>query len=220
MASHETPGTRKRNWTFIVYPESAPADWIDQITSMGLRGAISPCHNLDVNPTGEVKKAHYHVVLVYSAAQKENAAQAVSDAFSGVKVLPVKDLRGMMRYLCHIDNPEKHQYDPADVITFGGIDYLEYVSSAADVDAAVAEMLDFCEAQDITSFYRLARYAREHRPDWFRVLSTQRTVFIVNYLKSRRYERQAEEESTGYRDLDHQRHLLHASRPLGSRGAA
>lgn len=212
MASHELKGSRKRNWTFIVYPESAPKDWIRQITSMGLRGAISPCHNRDVNPSGEPKKPHYHVVLTYSGAVTENAAQAVSDAFSGVKVLPVKDLRAMMRYLCHLDNPEKAQYDVNEVTTMGGVDYLEITKSAADVDVALGEMLDFCEKNDISSFYRLSLYARKNRPDWFRVLTTQRTVFLVNYLKSRRYERMEEEATGNFSDLTLQRLLLKASR--------
>lgn len=220
MASHEKAGTRKRNWTFIVYPESAPGDWISQLTSMGLRGAISPCHDKDMNATGSPKKPHYHVVLAFSGAVRENAAQSVSDAFSGIKVQQVKDLRAIMRYLCHLDNPEKAQYDVNEVVTFGGIDYLEVISSVADVDVCVGEMLDFCEKQDISSFYRLARYARENRPDWFRVLSTQRTVFLVNYLKSRRYERMEEEQTIDFHDLNKQRYLFNAARAEVERDSA
>ena len=56
---------KKRNWTFVLYPESAPADWREQLQKTGLLCAISPLHDRDVNPDGEVKKAHYHVILIY-----------------------------------------------------------------------------------------------------------------------------------------------------------
>ena len=55
---------KKRNWAFVLYPESAPADWKEQLQLSGLMGAISPLHDKDINPTGGPKKAHYHVVLV------------------------------------------------------------------------------------------------------------------------------------------------------------
>ena len=47
---------KKRNWTFVLYPESAPSDWIEQLKLSGLMCAVSPLHDKDVNPTGEPKK--------------------------------------------------------------------------------------------------------------------------------------------------------------------
>ena len=57
---------KKRNWTFLVYPESAPADWVSKLQATGLPVAISPLHDKDINPDGELKKAHYHVIVCYS----------------------------------------------------------------------------------------------------------------------------------------------------------
>ena len=51
---------KKRNWAFVVYPESAPEDWIEQLQKTGLQCAVSPLHDKDTDPTGEPKKAHYH----------------------------------------------------------------------------------------------------------------------------------------------------------------
>ena len=58
---------KKRNWAFVLYPESAPADWLDQLKKSGVMGAVSPLHDKDVNATGEPKKAHYHIILVYGS---------------------------------------------------------------------------------------------------------------------------------------------------------
>ena len=57
---------KKRNWAFVLYPESAPVDWRDLLQKTGLQCAVSPLHDRDLNPDGEPKKAHFHV-LSYSA---------------------------------------------------------------------------------------------------------------------------------------------------------
>jgi hypothetical protein len=44
------PFKRGRNWGIIVYPESAPKDWLDIIRMEPV--AVSPLHDKDVNPDG------------------------------------------------------------------------------------------------------------------------------------------------------------------------
>lgn len=180
--------TRKRNWTFVVYADSAPDDWREKLAALHIPMYISPLHDSDVNPDGTPKKPHWHVVLMFSGVKPEAAAQEVSDLCSKVKVQQVKDIVSMARYLCHMDNPEKAQYAVSDVVSLGGADYLEHVQKAADTDAALGEMMDWCVEQGCYSFYRLAMYARRVKPDWFRVLTSQRTVFLTAWLKSMEYE--------------------------------
>ena len=47
---------RKRNWVFVVYPDSAPENWVEKLREMRVPGFISPLHDKDVNPDGEPKK--------------------------------------------------------------------------------------------------------------------------------------------------------------------
>ena len=47
---------KKRNWTFLVYPESAPADWVSKLQATGLPVAISPLHDKDINPTESLRR--------------------------------------------------------------------------------------------------------------------------------------------------------------------
>ena len=56
---------KKRNWAFVLYPESAPKDWREQLAKSGIQCAVSPLHDKDLDPTGNPKKPHYHVILVY-----------------------------------------------------------------------------------------------------------------------------------------------------------
>ena len=45
---------RSKNWATVVYPESAPEQWKEILGDMKVEVLISPLHNKDVNPTGEL----------------------------------------------------------------------------------------------------------------------------------------------------------------------
>lgn len=183
---------RTRNWTILVYEDSAPEDWRKIISDLHIPAFVSPYHDQDIRANGEEKKPHWHVVLCFKGKKSVGQIQAISDKLSGVHVdwehCAVGDLSGMVRYLVHFDDADKAQYAIEDIETFGGADVLTHFSEACDVDAAVGEMMDWLEEQGTTSFAALARYARQHKPDWFRVLSSKRTVFIAQYCRSLQWE--------------------------------
>ena len=58
----EKKNVKKRNWAFVLYPESAPENWKEQLQLTGLPCVISPIHDKDVNPDGTPKKAHHHII--------------------------------------------------------------------------------------------------------------------------------------------------------------
>ena len=102
---------KKRNWAFVLYPESAPADWREQLQKTGLQCAISPLHDKDMNPDNTPKKPHYHVILTYSGPTSYNVVKALTDGFNQPIPQALEQVRGYYRYLTHKDNPEKAQYD-------------------------------------------------------------------------------------------------------------
>lgn len=71
---------KTRAWTFIVYPDSAPDNWRDILDDLHIPWCESPLHDKDQNPTGEQKKAHWHVLL-YSDGPKsfDNVTKLVED---------------------------------------------------------------------------------------------------------------------------------------------
>lgn len=179
---------RARVWAFIAYPESAPADWVSQLRDLHVEILISPLHDKDINPDGEAKKEHYHVIVKFDAPKTRQQAQAVSDLVCGVAVEYVSSTRGYARYLCHLDNPEKAAYSVSEVVSLGGVDYLELIAAAGDDDALLREMMRYCRENSVFSFAALADYAADTRPDWFRILSTKKTLYISQYLKSAYWE--------------------------------
>lgn len=107
---------RTRNFATVVYPESAPADWMDRLNDYHVAALVSPLHDRDTNPSGEPKKPHYHVMLIFEGPKEfETQVKPIFDDIGGVGREMVNSARGYARYLCHLDNPEKAQYDPAEV---------------------------------------------------------------------------------------------------------
>lgn len=183
--SINTIDKRARNFACVVYPESAPHNWLDIIADSKIPVFVSPLHEFDVNPDGEVKKAHYHVISAYEGKKSFNQAKDFFNSFGGVGCEVINSLRGYARYLCHLDNPEKYQYNIEDVICYGGADYISTIGLPTDKYKSIREMMQFCKNNDIYSYAELLEIAAEDHYDWFRILCDSGTVVMKEYLKSR-----------------------------------
>lgn len=185
---------RTRNFATVVYPESAPEGWLTTLQEGKVPVFVSPLHDKDVNPTGEPKKAHYHVIVMYGSVKTSEQAREFFESFGGVGCEPVKDVRAYSRYLCHLDNPEKAQYDMADVKAFGGADYRTLIGTAFDKAKSIREMIDYIEKNDVTCWADLVRYASNERSDWFDTLINSGAYVTKEYIKSRTWKIHHQEE--------------------------
>lgn len=176
---------RGRNFATVVYPESAPDHWIDILSDFHIPAFISPLHDQDVNPTGEEKKPHYHVMIMYEGKKSIQQVGEVFAAIGGVGCEQISTIRGYARYLCHLDNPEKAQYNPDDVKQLAGADYNNIIGLPTDKYKCLREMQEFIKSQDVEYYSDLADYALEFRQDWYRILCDSGTYFIREYIKSR-----------------------------------
>lgn len=181
----EKKNKRTRNFATVVYPDSAPTDWQDILAQQFVPAFISPLHDKDLNPTGELKKAHYHVIIMYDSVKTIEQASELFSLIGGVGCEIVQSQRGYARYLCHLDNPEKYKYKQEDVICLSGADYPSVIGLAIDKYKAIGEMIDYCEENCIISYSELLKYCRLNRFDWFRVLCDNGTVVMKEYLKSK-----------------------------------
>lgn len=181
---------KSREWWCVVYPESAPAGWREQVQETFLEAYVSPLHDKDVLPDGTPKKAHYHVVLVWPGPTTYSNAKSIIEGFGGlIQPKVIGSLRGVCRYLCHMDNPDKAQYSANDVLCFNGADYNEVINIQSDKYIAIEEMQIFCEKYKVVSFNALNRYAREYRhSDWYRCLCDNGAYIMREFLKSLNWE--------------------------------
>lgn len=180
---------RYRNFTAIVYPDSAVENWKTLLGEMCIPCFISPLHDKDINfLTGEPKKPHYHLILCFEGKKSIKQAQEIFDSLKAVyseKEMVVQSIRGAARYLCHLDNPEKAQYSEEDVIAFAGADYPSTIGLVTDKYRVIGEMIDFCENNNVLSYAELLMWSRENKFEWFRVLCDSGTYVIKEYLKSK-----------------------------------
>lgn len=184
----DSSGTgRTRNYATVVYPESAPDNWQTLLGEQCVQAFISPLHDRDVNPDGEPKKPHWHVMIMFENVKTAEQAKELFSVINGVGCEKVNSIRGYARYLCHMDNPEKEQYAPEQVRSFGGADYITTIGLVTDKYKAIGEMISFCKENDIVSYAELLEYCQEQRFDWFRVLCDNGTVVMKEYLKSRQW---------------------------------
>ena len=123
-ADGKRAGTRTRNWTFVVYPESAPNDWEKIIENERVPFVVSPLHDSDIsdNETGEIKKAHWHVIINFSSVKSYEQVKELTDKINAPIPQKVNSMIGATRYLIHLDHADKFQYKKEDIKCFNGFD--------------------------------------------------------------------------------------------------
>lgn len=179
---------RSRNWTFILYPDSCPDNWRDLLNDMHIEWIESPLHDKDYNPDGSLKKPHYHIILLYPGNKSYEQISCITDSLMATIPQICHDVKGLTRYMAHLDNPEKYQYNVADIIGHGGVDISEILKpSSAQRKAIIKEISLWIRENNIVEYEDVYYYAMENRDDWFDVLINSATLPIVALLRSRRH---------------------------------
>ena len=178
---------KKRNWTFVLYPESAPSDWLEKLKISGLLCAISPLHDKDINPTGEKKKAHYHILLVYSGPTTYNAVAKFTASLNATIPQPIESVRGIYRYFSHMDNPEKYQYDRAEILHLNGFNIADLVElSKSEVNEIKLKILRLIRDMDILEYADLIDTLTDNVMIAEYDVAINNTFFFNSYIASRR----------------------------------
>lgn len=179
---------KKRNWTFELYDDSCSNDWEDYLNSTGVP-YIYAYHDKDVNPTGEPKKPHYHVMLCFDGpitfSNVKTYGERVGCA-NGV-IYPVGSVRGMVRYFCHKDNPDKYQYEEDVLQCRNGFDPKDYFAlTCSQIKAFKRKIIEFIIDNEITEYADLIdTLMYSDYTDMFDIAS-QNTFFFTQYIKSKR----------------------------------
>lgn len=178
---------RARAWQCVVYPESAPGGWMDVLRDLLVEALVSPLHDKDRREEDpeRPKKPHYHVIVSWKNPVAYTTAVDVFDQIGGVypdpekawatfiKECRVRNFQQAARYLCHLDQPNKYQYNIEDVTSIGAIDYQSLVMTRADDDEVIDEIIDFIHDNHITNFMVFLRAVRSAHPEWRRVVYHQ-----------------------------------------------
>lgn len=196
--SKKVPPTKEstiqgRNFSYFAYPESMIPNLFDILlkdsdSSQNQENPysilISPLHDSDLDDLGQPKKPHYHIMVMRKSEITLAGARRWGD-LRGL-ILPEKcSKRGMARYLCHLDQKDKHLYNTEDVISYN-CNYLEIIGSSVDKFAMYRDLLECIACNNFVYFSDFLDYCKDNNDDWFRFCCSGATYIIKEYINDRR----------------------------------
>lgn len=186
--SSPTKDDRTRNWTFVAYPESAPEAWRDVLDEEHIQWVESPLHDKDTNADGTPKKPHWHILLLFEGNKSYEQVKELTDKLHATIPQKCASAKGLVRYMAHLDNPEKVQYDKGAIIGHGGVDVAEYLKpTSSSRYQLIGEMRQWVNETGCVEFCDLFDYAAEERfDDWFPLLCDNSAYIMGEFIKSRR----------------------------------
>lgn len=107
---------RSCNFCLELYPDNFDHVVIcDQLSAQGYQFSAI-CHDKDVSSEDPSKllKPHWHVVLCFPR-QRDLAVVAKELGIAENYIEPCRNRVGAERYHCHLDHPDKYQYDPSEI---------------------------------------------------------------------------------------------------------
>lgn len=188
---------KKRNWAFVLYPESVPQNWVEILQQSGLQCAISPLHDKDLNATGEEKKPHWHVIACYQGPTSYNVVCKLSqETLKGTIPQALEQVRGYYRYLTHKDNPEKAQYNENDIVTVNGFNVMDFADlTKSEILHIKLRIHDIIETEDFTEYIDLMNFLRFTEMFTEYDVASSNTMFFNSLLKSRAFKKQGKNQS-------------------------
>lgn len=193
---------RYRIFSGILYPDSCDIEEFLDDPRVG-EYALSPLHDQDVwtakdekkdpkHVAGTPKKAHYHVMITYQGKQKMSTMNALFKEYNQQEPEVCSRRVGLYRYFTHMDNPEKAQYDEAQIKHSPDFDVDACMSKSQlkkkeDIEEVsryrtVKELID---KKDIDEIFVLLDLLIDTDPDLF--LYVKRNIHIFDiYTRSRR----------------------------------
>jgi Plasmid replication protein. len=124
MAQTYIDGGKKKShqWAFILYPESAPKNWLQVLDDTYLKIAISPIHDRDLDlETGEIIKPHYHVMVMFGNNTTSSVADDLSLSLHQTRCIPISNAWGYFQYLDHDRETDKAKYNHKDIRLLNGL---------------------------------------------------------------------------------------------------
>ena len=180
--------TKKRNWAFVLYPESAPEDWREQLQKTGLQCAVSPLHDKDLNPDNDFKKEHFHVILCYSGPTSFNVVKKLTDQLNQPIPIPLEQIRGYYRYFTHMDNPEKYQYEEKDITTINGFNIADYVeltkSEVTEIKKKLQKLITETKIREYSDLMDILLSDEDMSREY--EVASNNTYFFDKYISSKR----------------------------------
>lgn len=175
-----------RNWKFVIWQESAPEDFEKRLSESFMKCCYI-LHDKDINDDGTLKKPHYDGVIMLDGPVSKNRMMQIMEPIAGKGINTIQECiqtSGALAYICHLNHKDKYQYDPKDVISLNGADYLRDIFRYQEIDKYDLLILKFIELHNITQYRDLVIICAMYHKEWYKAVSG-RTLFWKGYLMSK-----------------------------------
>ena len=179
---------KKRNWTFVLYDDSCAKDWEEYLIATGVPFTYA-YHDKDITEIGETKKPHYHVLMCFDGPTTYNTMLDHGKRVGAANdvVQPVGSVRGIVRYFCHKDNPDKFQYTEDIVQCRNGFDPTDYFNLTVSQQKSLKKAVTaFIRDNEITEYAELVDILMDSDEMDMYDIATQNTFYFTQYIKSKR----------------------------------
>lgn len=189
MKDDKSNGGRVRSWTFVLYEDSAPENWRQLLDDLHIEWIESPLHDRDMNADGEQKKPHRHIALLFGGVKSYDQVKELTDFLHCPIPQRCHNAKALVRYMAHLDNPDKAQYSVNDIKGHGGADVAEMLRpSSSERYSIIRDMITYVKDNNITEYQDLVDYAATQEFDsWFPLLCDSCSYVIGQYIKSQRH---------------------------------
>lgn len=171
---------RTNAWAIIIYPDSAPSNFKQIIADMHIPCALSPLHEPDPG-SDEQYKPHYHLLMRYDSVKSYDQVEDDTQALNGTRPERVNVFRSYYRYLCHLDDPEKPQYDINLIQVFSGFDPKEATKPTdTQIYEMIKDIVKYIAENNITYYIDLllmCMFDDQAPPDWGYTVAHNTTLF-------------------------------------------
>lgn len=179
---------KKRNWTFVLYEDSCAKDWEDYLISTGVPFSYA-YHDKDFTELGEPKKPHYHVIICFDGPITHQNVSTYAKRVGAANdvIQPVGSVRGIVRYFCHKDNPDKYQYSEDIIQCRNGFDPQDYFTlTVTQAKMLKKQVTTFIRDNDIREYADLIDILMDSCLDDMYDIASTNTFFFTQYIKSKR----------------------------------
>lgn len=195
---------RDRWITIICFEEILDDQLIPRLSSLGVPFCISPLHDKDINADGSPKKPHRHVLFHYSNEKylstlydelrvifgngrllEFETGQIMFDEEGVIGIPRPQKLfgtpAGLIRYMKHLDNPDKYQYNE-DPEGYCGFDVYSYLYSSGDELDQIRRITELIDEYDVSYPHQLVGvlFALDLRD--LQYLYFQRRTYMINSI--------------------------------------
>lgn len=185
---------KARHFGFLLYPESIPSNWKEELESLGVSMAVSPLHDKDKNPDGTLKKPHYHVIYVArNPVTTESVRNKIKRKLGNGSVAHIEIIdyiKGNYEYLTHESKDakakNKHIYDKKDILHINDFDIDRYVtldeSQKKELRNQLVSIINECgivNLKELTAFldWRGGEFGIDNQKDVIDIIASNGNLF-------------------------------------------